>query len=53
MRGWTGGASAVALLAAAMLGACDRGPQRPPALHQYTLSYDFTISPDQAPPHDV
>ncbi|HTI65443.1 MAG TPA: hypothetical protein VL524_18100 [Gemmatimonadaceae bacterium] len=51
MRAWARGASAVTLLAAAMLGACDNGPNRPPPLHQYTLSYDFTISPDEAPPH--
>lgn len=38
----------------AMVGAvvsCDRGPYQPPALHQFTMSYDFTIQPDQAPPH--
>jgi len=51
MRRSARGASAVTLLAAAMLGACDNGPNRPPPLHQYTLSYDFTISPDEAPPH--
>jgi hypothetical protein len=33
------------------LASCDSGPPRPPSLHQYTNSYDFTISPDQAPPH--
>ena len=31
--------------------ACESGPKKPPSLHQYTQSYDFTISPDQAPPH--
>lgn len=33
------------------LASCDSGPRRPPSLRQYTNSYDFTISPDQAPPH--
>jgi len=39
--------------AAAVMGvvACDSGPYRPPPLHQYTMTYEFTISPDQAPPH--
>jgi hypothetical protein len=39
--------------AAAVIGvvACDSGPYRPPPLHQYTMTYEFTISPDQAPPH--
>src|SRR3954465_8537200 len=42
-----------ALTALAVIGvvACDSGPRKPPSLHQYTQSYDFTISPDQAPPH--
>ena len=35
----------------ATLASCDSGPPRPPSLHQYTNSYDFTISPDQVPPH--
>ena len=26
------------------------GPSGPPSLHQFTLTYDFTISPDEAPP---
>jgi hypothetical protein len=37
--------------AIAALASCESGPRRPPSLHQYTNSYDFTISPDQAPPH--
>jgi hypothetical protein len=42
----------VALAGAAMLViSCDSGPYKPPALHQYTQDYDFTIQPDQAPPH--
>ncbi len=36
---------------AVTLMACESGPRKPPALHQYTNSYDFTIQPDQAPPH--
>lgn len=35
---------------AVMLAACG-GPKGPPALHEYSQTYDFTISPDQAPPH--
>jgi hypothetical protein len=30
---------------------CDSGPRLPPALHQYTNSYDFTIQPNEAPPY--
>jgi hypothetical protein len=48
MRRMMGTAAAVA--AAALIG-CDSGPRLPPSLHQYTMSYDFTIQPDQAPPH--
>jgi hypothetical protein len=33
------------------LASCDSGPRLPPSLHQYTNSYDFSIQPDQAPPH--
>jgi hypothetical protein len=40
----------VAVAAVAVV-ACESGPKKPPALHQYTQSYDFTIQPDQAPPH--
>ncbi len=39
------------LLSVGALVSCDSGPQKPPSLHQYTQSYDFTIQPDQAPPH--
>jgi len=38
-------------LSTAVVVSCDSGPYKPPALHQYTLSYDFTIQPDEAPPH--
>lgn len=31
--------------------ACDRGPATPPPLRQMTLSYSYTITPDDAPPH--
>ena len=34
----------------ATLASCDSGPSRP-SLHQYTNSYDYTISADEAPPH--
>lgn len=37
--------------AAALVTSCNSGPYKPPALHQYTVEYDFTIQPDQAPPH--
>ncbi|MFI5229659.1 MAG: hypothetical protein ACHQWU_11360 [Gemmatimonadales bacterium] len=40
-------------LAAGMLGTLSVvscGPSGPPSLHQFTLSYDFTITPDEAPP---
>src|SRR6185503_2194324 len=40
----------VALIASAV-SSCNSGPYKPPALHHYTLDYDFTIQPDQAPPH--
>ena len=39
----------IAATAALALVAC--GPSGPPSLHQYTLTYDFMISPDEAPPH--
>ena len=39
------------LVLTVVLASCDSGPRKPPALHQYTLSYAFTIQPDQAPPH--
>jgi hypothetical protein len=39
------------LVAAIGVVGCNSGPQKPRALHQYTQSYDFTIQPDQAPPH--
>lgn len=39
------------VLAIGALVSCDSGPAKPAALHQYTQSYDFTIQPDQAPPH--
>jgi hypothetical protein len=42
-----------AVIAAAALAACESGPHKPPSLHQYTNSYDFTISPDQAPPYSL
>ena len=38
-------------LVASVIESCNSGPPGPPALHQYTVSYDFTIRPDQAPPH--
>jgi hypothetical protein len=41
----------LAAVAVSALMGCDSGPYKPPALHQYTNSYDFTIQPDQAPPH--
>jgi hypothetical protein len=41
----------LAAVAVSGLVACESGPRKPPALHQYTNSYDFTIQPDQAPPH--
>src|SRR5579885_733268 len=42
----------VALVVSGILVAsCDNGPYKPPALHQYSKSYDFTIQPDEAPPH--
>jgi len=47
--------SSAALVACAAMAtlvtSCDSGPYKPPALHQYTMAYDFTIQPDQAPPH--
>jgi len=44
---WWAGAAAVA--GAMIVGGC--GPNEPPPLHQFTQSYDFTIAPDEAPPH--
>lgn len=48
-------AGVVAVLATMVVGSaalsCSSGPYQPPALHQFTTSYDFTIQPDQAPPH--
>jgi hypothetical protein len=38
-------------LVATVAESCSREPPGPPALHQYSTSYDFTIRPDQAPPH--
>jgi hypothetical protein len=40
-----------ALVAAVAVVASCGGDNGPPPLHQFTLSYDFTIKPDQAPPH--
>jgi len=34
-----------------VLSSCNSGPYKPPALHEYSTDYDFTIQPDQAPPH--
>lgn len=34
----------------ATLVSCDSGPRKPPPLHQFTNSYDFTIQPEVAPP---
>jgi hypothetical protein len=34
-----------------VLASCDSGPYHPPPLHQFTTSYDFSIQPDEAPPH--
>ncbi len=48
-RVWRIGAMLVAI-AAVMAAACG-GDNGPPPLHQFTLTYDFTIKPDQAPPH--
>ena len=43
-------AAALAAVAAAIVaGGC--GDSGPPSLHQYTLTYDFTISSDESPPH--
>jgi len=50
MRRWIISGAAVASIAAAVV-SCDSGPYKPPALHQYTMTYDFTIQPDEAPPH--
>jgi hypothetical protein len=55
MKRWSkqlcgGGGAAIATLAIAAM-SCSSGPYKPPALHQYTMSYDFTIQPDEAPPH--
>lgn len=49
MRRWHVPATALAAITLVALGACG-GPSRP-SLHQFTQSYDFTITPDQAPPH--
>jgi len=38
-------------LVASVAESCSREPPGPPALHEYSTSYDFTIRPDQAPPH--
>ena len=38
-------------LVASVTEACNSGPSGPPAMHQYSKSYDYTIRPDQAPPH--
>ena len=46
-RVWRIGAMVAAVAAVAACG----GDNGPPPLHQFTLSYDFTIKPDQAPPH--
>jgi hypothetical protein len=43
--------SAALVCLAVAVTSCDSGPYKPPALHQYTQDYDFTIQPDQAPPH--
>jgi len=38
-------------LVASVIESCNSGPPGPPAMHQYSASYDYTIRPDQAPPH--
>ncbi len=38
------------LLGVVLLGACNRGPEKP-RMFYFSPSYDFTIYPDQAPPH--
>ena len=42
----------IALLGiAGAIAAASCGDEGPPGLHQFTLTYDFTISPDESPPH--
>jgi hypothetical protein len=44
--------AALAILASALLAACGGGgPEHPPALREISMSYAFTISPDDSPPH--
>jgi hypothetical protein len=50
MRRWIISGAAVASVAIAAV-SCGGGPYKPAPLHQYTLTYDYTIQPDQAPPH--
>ena len=50
MGRWIMSGAAIACVAIAAV-SCNSGPYKPPPLHQYTTTYDFTISPDQAPPH--
>lgn len=49
-RAWIVIALSTTALAGALV-SCNSGPYQPPPLHQFTTSYDFTIQPDQAPPH--
>jgi len=51
MRRWQRLGRLGALVAAVVAVASCGGDNGPPPLHQFTLSYDFTIKPDQAPPH--
>ena len=49
---WRAGAGLVLAVALGGIGlGCNSGPYIPPALHQFTTTYDFTIQPDSAPPH--
>ncbi len=47
MRGWVG---AVAALAAVVCVACG-GDNKPPPLRAMSMTYSYTISPDDVPPH--
>jgi hypothetical protein len=53
-RGTTRGAvlaglgAGMGIVGALALASC--GPSGPPTMHLYTLTYDFSISPDEAPP---
>lgn len=49
--GLRAGATLLCVALVAAVASCNSGPYKPPALHEYSLSYDFTIQPDQAPPH--